>query len=357
MALEYRDRVRDQTTTTGTGTFTVAGSAPTGYRTITSAFTDGATVRYTAFTQDLTEWEVGQGVWTASGTTLTRATIYASSNAGAAVNFSAGTKLLLIGPVVQDVTDRLPLTGGTLTGAVDITNLGLAAPQFFIAAGSVGTAGTAAIDLQSGNGSGGGRTIRLAVDQSVNSLDVIDVTSGRVIARFPYDAGPSIRDHTDNTKIAQLLMSSIATGTTRQYTFPDKTGTFAMFTDVRSVFQTHIQAGASHAGNTTLYYSSAGAEGAQGNANFQVPFAGVISDLFVNTGGSPGGSETYIFTIMKNNSATGVTATISAGGTVASDTTNSFSVVAGDQLNVRMTSSASASSTGGVSATFILSRT
>ena len=104
MALERKDRVKDQTTTTGTGTVTIGGVAPTGYRTITSAHTTGATVRYVIQSGDLTEWEVGQGVWTSSGTTLTRATVYASSNSGALVNFSAGTKTVFTGPVAEDIT-------------------------------------------------------------------------------------------------------------------------------------------------------------------------------------------------------------------------------------------------------------
>lgn len=91
MALEFRDRVADTSTTTGTGTLTLAGAAPTGYRAFT-AHTTGATVRYAIASADDTEWEVGEGVWTTSGATLTRVTVYASSNAGALVNFSAGTK-------------------------------------------------------------------------------------------------------------------------------------------------------------------------------------------------------------------------------------------------------------------------
>ena len=103
MAIEREDRVKDQTTTTGTGTLTIAGTAPTGYRTITSAHSTGSTVRYTIANSDLSEWEVGQGVWTTSGSTLTRATVYASSNSGALVSFSAGTKTVWTGPVAADI--------------------------------------------------------------------------------------------------------------------------------------------------------------------------------------------------------------------------------------------------------------
>lgn len=91
MPRAYKDRVSDTSTTTGTGTLTLTGVAPTGYRTFAAALTTGDTVRYCVANIAGTEWEVGQGVWTSSGATLTRATVYASSNANALVNFSAGT--------------------------------------------------------------------------------------------------------------------------------------------------------------------------------------------------------------------------------------------------------------------------
>lgn len=90
MAIERKDRVKDTTTTTGTGTVTLTGTAPSGYRSVSAAHTDGATVRYAISAG--AEWEVGEGIYTASGTTLSRASVLASSNAGALVNFSAGTK-------------------------------------------------------------------------------------------------------------------------------------------------------------------------------------------------------------------------------------------------------------------------
>mgnify|MGYP001586858442 CR=1 FL=1 len=93
MALERKDRVKDSTTTTGVGTLTIDGTAPAGFRTITSAHTTGATVRYVVSLGS--EWEVGEGIWTAAGTALTRDTVFASSNAGSLVNFSAGAKTVI----------------------------------------------------------------------------------------------------------------------------------------------------------------------------------------------------------------------------------------------------------------------
>lgn len=83
------DRVAETTTTTGTGTVTLAG-AKTGYQAFTTAFSTGAKVYYCI--TDNTNWEVGVGTFTTAGTTLSRDSIFASSNAGAAVNWGAGSK-------------------------------------------------------------------------------------------------------------------------------------------------------------------------------------------------------------------------------------------------------------------------
>lgn len=90
MAFVLADRVRETTTTTGTGTVTLAG-AVTGFQTF-SAIGDGNTTYYTIAGQGTSEWEVGIGTYTSSGTTLSRDSILASSNSGSAVDFSAGTK-------------------------------------------------------------------------------------------------------------------------------------------------------------------------------------------------------------------------------------------------------------------------
>jgi len=90
MALVVKDRVKETSTTTGTGTLTLAG-AVTDYQAF-SAIGDGNTTYYSIALTGGDEWEVGLGTYTASGTTLSRDTILASSNAGSAVNFSAGDK-------------------------------------------------------------------------------------------------------------------------------------------------------------------------------------------------------------------------------------------------------------------------
>lgn len=92
------DRVRDTTTSTGTGSITLAGTAPTGSVTFATGFGSAACwVAYVIQGQTGGEWEVGEGTF--NGTTgLTRAVVKSSSNAGALVNFSAGTKDVFCAP-------------------------------------------------------------------------------------------------------------------------------------------------------------------------------------------------------------------------------------------------------------------
>lgn len=85
----FADRVKDTTTTTGTGDVTLSGSPPSGYQSFNSAIGLGTYFHYTIEANG--EWEVGQGHLSAS-TTLVRDAVFASSNSGALVNFSAGTK-------------------------------------------------------------------------------------------------------------------------------------------------------------------------------------------------------------------------------------------------------------------------
>jgi hypothetical protein len=90
MALSLFDRVRETTTTAGTGTITLAG-AVTGYQSF-SVVGNGNVTYYCIAGQGTSEWEVGIGTYTSAGTTLSRDTVLSSSNSGSLVVFSAGTK-------------------------------------------------------------------------------------------------------------------------------------------------------------------------------------------------------------------------------------------------------------------------
>lgn len=82
--------IAETSTTTGTGTFTLAGALH-GSRAFSAIAGDGDQVMYEARLDPPGEWEIGRGTWRTGGT-LERTTVLASSQAGGLVNFSSGTK-------------------------------------------------------------------------------------------------------------------------------------------------------------------------------------------------------------------------------------------------------------------------
>ena len=92
MAFAVNDRVKETSTTTGTGTLLLAG-ALTGFQTFVAGIGNSNTTYYAIVHESADEFEVGIGTVTdASPDTLSRTTILESSNSDSAVNFSSGTK-------------------------------------------------------------------------------------------------------------------------------------------------------------------------------------------------------------------------------------------------------------------------
>ena len=91
MALVINDRVKETTTTTGTGTISLGG-AVTGFETFAAGICNSNTVYYCIAHQDQAEFEVGLGTLDGDSSDLTRTTIISSSNSDSAVDFSSGTK-------------------------------------------------------------------------------------------------------------------------------------------------------------------------------------------------------------------------------------------------------------------------
>lgn len=91
MALVINDRVKESSTSTGTGAFALNG-AVTGFESFATGIGNNNTTYYAIFNQGTNEWEVGLGTLDATSANLTRTTVISSSNSDVAVNFTGGTK-------------------------------------------------------------------------------------------------------------------------------------------------------------------------------------------------------------------------------------------------------------------------
>lgn len=141
MSLEYRDRVKETTTTTGTGSYALAG-AMTGFQAF-SAIGNGNTCFYAV--TDGTNWEVGLGTYSSSGPTLARTSVLASSNSGSAVNWGAGTKQIWL----------------DLSATPIATHVGVVRQQVFTSSGTYTPHANMVfciIECVGGGGGGGGTT-------------------------------------------------------------------------------------------------------------------------------------------------------------------------------------------------------
>jgi hypothetical protein len=94
MALVLNDRVKETTTTTGTGAVSLGGAA-TGFETFAQGIGNSNTTYYAIIHESADEWEVGLGTLDGDSSDLTRTTVLTSSNSDSAVNFSSGNKTVI----------------------------------------------------------------------------------------------------------------------------------------------------------------------------------------------------------------------------------------------------------------------
>ena len=144
MPLIWADRVKETTTTTGTGAFTLGGAA-TGFQAFSAVMANSDTCYYSVAASGGSEWEVGLGTYTSSGNTLTRTTVLASSNSGNAVNFSAGVKEIFLTSAAAWVNTRAASGANS-----DITSLTGLTTALSVAQGGTGATTLAGVVI--GNG-------------------------------------------------------------------------------------------------------------------------------------------------------------------------------------------------------------
>jgi hypothetical protein len=215
MALVINDRVKETTTTTGTGTVSLAG-AVTGFETFAAGIGNSNTVYYCIAHQDQAEFEVGLGTLDGDSSDLARTTIISSSNSDSAVDFSAGTKdvfctipasKLIFEDANNDVTigRNLTVTGDLTISGDDLTLTTNTSGAALISDGTnfnpvaisgditIGTTGTAAI------GSG------VIVNADINSSAAIAMSK----TAFTAGTGVSLSTNTLSVDAAQTGITSI----------------------------------------------------------------------------------------------------------------------------------------------------
>ena len=124
MALVLQDRVKESSSSSGTGSVVLTG-AFTGFRTFASCIPNGSTVYYCIHNLAVGsegEWEVGLGTYTLSTTTLARTTVLSSSNAGSLVNFTSGANGLEVfitypaeKAIYEEANGETLINGGPIT--------------------------------------------------------------------------------------------------------------------------------------------------------------------------------------------------------------------------------------------------
>ena len=193
MALVVADRVKETTTTTGTGAITLAG-AETNFVTFSSALSNGDTTYYAIIDDTNNAFEVGLGTFSSSGNSITRTTVLASSNSGSAVDLSAGTKEVFVNyPAGKSV--YLDSSGQLVIGGTAVTST---AAELNILDGV--TASTAEINLLDGSSSG---TI-------VNAKGVVYGGAGEVNGTTLQIAGTSITSTAAELNILDGVTASTA---------------------------------------------------------------------------------------------------------------------------------------------------
>jgi len=172
MALVLADRVKETTTTTGTGAITFAGAVG-GFQTFAAGVGNSNTTYYTIQDANGAAWEIGFGTLNSDSTTLTRSAVYQSSNSDAAIILTSGTHTVFCTyPAVKSV--YLDSTGNLSHGTVPYTTITvdttLTTANVVVFVNAAG--GEVDVTLYAAT-SNGGRTLVIKKTDSDNTVNIL----------------------------------------------------------------------------------------------------------------------------------------------------------------------------------------
>jgi hypothetical protein len=292
MAFITADRVKDTSTTTGTGNITVSGSAPFGYRTFSTVLSVADTFYYAIQGQSTAEWEIGVGTY-ASTNQFARTTVLASSASGSAVSFSSGTKNVFI---TLAAARTLQLKSGDTPTAGSIPY----GDGSTLSYSSVGTAGQVLL-----SGGSGSPTWSSAGTGSVTSVAVSGGTTGLTTSGGPVTTSGTI------TLAGTLATTNGGTGgtaTPTAGTIPYGTGTALAYSAAGTSGQVLTSGGAGAPTWTTVTGTG---------TVTSVDVSGGTTGLTYSGGPITGsGTITMAGTLAVANGGTGVTSSTGTGSVV-----------------------------------------
>lgn len=209
MAFVVADRVRETSSTTGTGVFTLAG-AVIGYQSFSSAIGNGNTTYYAISNPGVNEWEVGIG--TVGAGTLTRTTVLASST-GTAVSFTAGSKDVFVTYPAEGVVfadNSVTLTNKTISGASNtLSNIGNASlTNSAVTIGSTSVSLGATATTLAGLTSVTATTFNGALSGNATTATTATNLAGGAASQIPYQSAAGTTTFLANGTSGQILRSN-----------------------------------------------------------------------------------------------------------------------------------------------------
>ena len=225
MALKIADRVRETTTTEGTGAISLGGAVGN-FETFSANLSNSDTTYYAIVDSTNNTFEVGLGTYASSGNTLTRTTPISSSNSNSAVNFGAGTKEVFITTPASkmaflDASGNLISTGGSSVVNTDLSND--TSPQL---GGNLDLNGndivtTSNADLELAPNGTGHVTVKGNTNQGAIQFNCENNSHGQILKAAPHSESASNTLTLPSTGGDVNLVSTASTATLTNKTFGD----------------------------------------------------------------------------------------------------------------------------------------